>query len=280
MKAFYVDVAKCNGCHNCQIACKDEHSENSWLPYAEAQPMTGQFWCRVEDFLQGSAPKLRMHYIAHLCNHCTNPLCKSVCRAGAIDVRPDGLVLIDPAKCVGCRACEKACVYGAVFFNEEKKICQKCTGCAHILDNEENAQYRLPRCADACPTDALQFGEESDFADFIDGAQVLQPESGAVPRVYYRNIPGRFIGGCAVDPDEKEVIIGADVRATVGGKTYFTKTDDFGDFWLNDLPVGKFRVVIDGSAAGYGISVFEEVSTKTSVNLGDIFISKKESANA
>ena len=28
MKVFVFDLDKCNGCHNCQIACKDEHAGN------------------------------------------------------------------------------------------------------------------------------------------------------------------------------------------------------------------------------------------------------------
>ena len=48
-KAFVIDVAKCSGCYNCQLACKDEHAENDWMPYAKAQPLTGQFWCRVTE---------------------------------------------------------------------------------------------------------------------------------------------------------------------------------------------------------------------------------------
>lgn len=38
MKAFVIDVARCNGCMNCQIACKDEHCGTDWLPYAAEQP--------------------------------------------------------------------------------------------------------------------------------------------------------------------------------------------------------------------------------------------------
>ena len=48
-KVFVIDVAKCSGCYNCQLACKDEHCENDWRPYAAPQPPTGQFWCKVTD---------------------------------------------------------------------------------------------------------------------------------------------------------------------------------------------------------------------------------------
>lgn len=45
-KVFVIDVTRCSGCHNCQLACKDEHCENDWRPYAAPQPPTGQFWCK------------------------------------------------------------------------------------------------------------------------------------------------------------------------------------------------------------------------------------------
>jgi hypothetical protein len=118
----------------------------------------------------------------------------------------------------------------------------------------------------------LQFGEAKDFEDFIDGATVLKPEAGTVPRLYFRNIPGPFIGGTVYDPVSKDVVIGAKCRATVGGKTYHTTTNHYGDFWFFDLPVGRFRVVIE--ASGYAYKTFEDLSTKQSVNLGDIPLEK------
>ena len=53
-KAFIVDVARCNGCYCCQIACKDEHVGNDWSPYAKPQPDTGQFWCRLNEYTRGT----------------------------------------------------------------------------------------------------------------------------------------------------------------------------------------------------------------------------------
>ena len=47
-KAFLIDVGRCTGCYNCQLACKDEHCENDWRPYAAPQPLTGQFWMKVK----------------------------------------------------------------------------------------------------------------------------------------------------------------------------------------------------------------------------------------
>ena len=56
---FYIDLSYCNGCGNCQLACKDEHVGNDWTPYAKAQPEIGQFWMKLDLTTCGSAPKLK-----------------------------------------------------------------------------------------------------------------------------------------------------------------------------------------------------------------------------
>lgn len=263
-KAFVIDVARCSGCYNCQLACKDEHAGNDWRPYAAPQPEIGQFWMKLQENVCGTQPKLKIHYIPKLCNHCENAHCMSVCPEGAITRREDGLVLIDPDKCSGCGKCKEACPYDAIYYNESLNICQKCTGCAHLLDHG----HKLPRCVEACPTDALLFGEEEELQDYIEGATVLIPESGARPKVYYRNIPGQFIAGTVYDPVEKEVIIGAKCILNSGGKVWTAETDSYGDFWFKDLPVGLFDLVI--SAEGFERKVFENIRTRECQNLGDI----------
>ena len=74
-KVFVIDVAKCSGCYNCQLACKDEHCGNDWMPYAKPQPQIGQFWVKVHEHVEGTIPKVKMHYMAQLCNHCDDPVC-------------------------------------------------------------------------------------------------------------------------------------------------------------------------------------------------------------
>ena len=267
-KVFLIDVSKCNGCYNCQLACKDEHVGNDWTPYAKPQPEIGQFWCKLNEQVQGSIPKVKIHYIAELCNHCDKPSCIPACENDAIYKRDDGFVIINPEKCVGCGKCAEACPYGSVYRNEKLGICQKCTGCAHLLDNG----YGLPRCVEACPTDAMRFGEEEDFAEELIGAVVRKAETGNAPRVYYRNIPGIFIGGTLYDPIEKEVLIGAKCRASNGGKHYEVYTDSYGDFWFRDIPKGKYEIVV--SAEGYEHKVIK-VDAFKAVNLGDIPVDKK-----
>jgi NAD-dependent dihydropyrimidine dehydrogenase PreA subunit len=185
-------------------------------------------------------------------------------RNGAVYRRDDGLVIIDPMKAAGQLQIAEACPYGAVYRNEALDLPQKCTGCAHLLDHGA----KLPRCVEACPTDAMRFGEEAELADLTRGAEVLRPETGAGPRVYYRNIPGRFIGGTVYDPVKEEIIKGAFCRLQSGGKTWLTATDEFGDFWFRDLPVGVFDLAVD--AKGYRTRAFTALRTEQSLNLGDI----------
>jgi len=268
-KAFVFDIAKCSGCYCCQLACKDEHCGNDWSPIAAPQPDIGQFWMKVNDYVNGSAPKVRVHYVPHMCNHCENPACVAAAKDGAVYVREDGLVIIDSEKAVGQKQIAEACPYGAIYWNEELGLAQKCTGCAHLLDNG----YAQPRCAEICPTGALIFGDEEELQDQIIGADVMNPEFGLGPRVYYRNIPGQFIAGTVYDPVEKEVIIGAKVRCLQGGKLMIATTDEYGDFWFKDLSVGVHDVHIE--APGYKTVSFTGLKTTECINLGDIPMEKE-----
>ena len=270
MKVFVIDVGICNGCYSCQIACKDEHVGNDWSPYAKPEPDTGQFWMRLTEHIRGTVPKVKMHYIPIPCMHCDEAPCIPACPIeGVIYKRDDGLVIIDPEKCTGCKGCVDVCPYNAIFFNESLNIAQKCTGCAHLLDGGE---WKVPRCADACPTEAIKFGEESEFRDLISKAEVLKPETGAKPRVYYLNIPRKFIAGTIYDPVEKEVVIGATCTLSSNGKKLTTTTDGFGDFWFEGLEVGAYDLKIE--AKGFAAKTIGAISTEKDVNLGDIPLSK------
>ena len=117
MKAFLIDVAKCNGCRNCQISCKDEHCGTSWMPYAQEQPLTGQFWCNVDERTRGSVPVVRVSFTPMICGHCENAPCLAVAEDGAVYRRNDGLIIIDPVKAKGQRAIVDACPMGAFYWN-------------------------------------------------------------------------------------------------------------------------------------------------------------------
>lgn len=270
MKVFVFDASKCNGCYACQVACKDEHAGNDWMPYAKPQPETGQFWFKLEEKVRGTMPKIKLAYVPTLCMHCEDAACIKACTNQAISTRKDGLVWIDPAKCTGKQLCLEACPYDAISFNTGIKLAQKCTGCAHLLDR--GYPIKEPRCVDACITGALVYGEESDLKDVIAKAEVMEPKFGPKPKtkVYYLNLPKRFIGGTVYDPATEEVAIGATCTLS-GDSTATTTTDEFGDFWFEGLKVGKFAVKIV-TKEGKNKTV-DGISTALDVNLGDVALS-------
>jgi tetrathionate reductase subunit B len=268
MKVFVIDVSICNGCYCCQIACKDEHVANDWMPYARPQPDTGQFWLKLNEYVRGTVPKVKMHYIPNMCRHCDAAPCLAACPVnGAIYKRDDGLVIIDPVKCTGCRNCVDSCPYGAIYFNEGMNLAQKCTGCAHLLDEG----WKEPRCVDACPTQALRFGEESDLHDLIEKSHGVNSIAGTQPRVYYLNIPGKFVAGTVVNMVTQEVVIGAACSLTdsASGEKYSTTTDAFGDFWFEKLKESTFSLKIEKDKASKTIS---GINTQKDVNVGDIVL--------
>lgn len=269
-KVFVFDVARCNGCYCCQIACKDEHVANDWTPYAKPQPDTGQFWFRLNDYVRGTVPKVKLHYVGVPCQHCDDAPCLEACPIGAIYRRDDALVVIDPEKCTGCRECLLSCPYDALFFNEDLNIAQKCTGCAHLLDDG----WSVPRCVDICPTGALKFGDESEFAEEIAKATQLGQANETKPRVYYLNMPKRFIGGLVYDPVAKEIVKGARctlVNSKTGEKSE-TLTDGFGDFWFEDLDEGLFSLTIE--ANGFAPAKYDSLETSKDINLGEIALTR------
>ncbi|MEW6668559.1 MAG: 4Fe-4S dicluster domain-containing protein [Thermodesulfobacteriota bacterium] len=268
MKVFVVDIAKCNGCYCCQLACKDEHVTNDWTPYAKPQPDVGQFWIGVTELVRGTVPKVMLTYIPKLCMHCDDAPCIQACKAGAIYKRDDGLVIIDPTKCTGHGLCSDACPHGVIYFNKDLNISQKCTGCAHLLDNDDD--LKVPRCVDACPIGALRFGDESDYHDVLPKAELLNPQAGTKSRVYYLNLPRKWIAGTLYDPEAEEVVIGATCTLTNSedGKILVVETDNFGDFWFRGLQDNQsFSLAIqkDGKQ-----KVIELITTEVDRNLGDI----------
>jgi tetrathionate reductase subunit B len=275
MKVFVLDLNYCNGCYNCQIACKDEHVGNDWAPYALSQPDTGSFWLKVNQKDRGTIPKVKVAYIPSMCYHCDNAPCMKAATNGAIYKREDGIVIIDPVKSVGQKQLVAACPYGAIYYNEVLNIPQKCTACAHLLDAASTTTdpgLQVPRCVDACPTEALKFGDDTDpaFQAMMAQGEVLNPEYGTKPRAYYLNLPKMFLAGALADPVADECVEGATVTATdlTSGAVYSTSSDNYGDFWLEGLtPNRSYELNI--TASGY-LSKKQVVFLGTDTNVGDI----------
>lgn len=252
-KVFLIDIARCNGCHNCQVACKDEHCDQAWEGYTVAQPMTGQFWCKVNETVHGSVPKVNVTYM---------PVMGAQDEAvreyapECLQDREDGLIVLDPAKCAGRR--DIAEKFDGVFFNEELNVCQGCTGCAHLLDDG----WTVPRCVDACATGALKWVDEDEVPA---GAEKLSETA----NTYYLNLPKRWVAGEVYDEAADEVLIGAAViLSNESGEVATAQTDEFGDFWFRQVEAAKYTVSIQ--AEGYAVRTVEADATEADVNVGAI----------
>ncbi|NKB20256.1 MAG: 4Fe-4S dicluster domain-containing protein [Alphaproteobacteria bacterium] len=263
-KNFLIDVDKCTGCNLCVVACKDEHVDSSYTPWTKPQPEGGQFWMNVKPVERGTIPRVRMNFLPTMCQHCEDAPCISSCPEEAIKTREDGLVWIDAELCTGCGDCQPACPYDVIYKNDDLNIAQKCTGCAHRVDEGD-----LPRCVDVCPHEAISFGDD------LDTAELLHPEFDAKPRVYWKGLPKPWVTGMVVDSNKDEVVIRATVTATdlKDGTSINTSSDEFGEFWLKDLtPDHEYRIEICHA-------VFENysdtVTTTSDCELGTIALRTK-----
>jgi Fe-S-cluster-containing dehydrogenase component len=269
-----VDITKCNGCYNCFLACRDEYCGNDFPPYSLSQPMTGHFWMRLNEKERGKFPKVKVAYTAVPCMHCDQPACVKLAQDGAIYKRKDGIVIIDPVKSKGQKNLLSSCPYRVIYWNEEKQIPQKCTMCAHLLDQG----WKEPRCVEACPTGALIFGDldnpSSEISKLIasGNTEILHPEFGMQDKVRYIALPKRFIAGAVVFKDSDECAEGVEVTLTGEGEKKVVETDNYGDFEFEGLPADKgYSVKIESS--GYKSQSFE-VKTNVDIYLGDIFLAK------
>jgi molybdopterin-containing oxidoreductase family iron-sulfur binding subunit len=210
--AMVIDVGACIGCRTCQWACKEENNipdtiSPPWIEVFELKDevdLTGH--PSLEELNQGAttayteSPREGRWYLPVQCYHCDNPPCVKVCPVGATYKDPDGLVLMDYDRCVGCRFCVVACPYSARRFNwfkpevppEETNqlvpvrpigVVEKCTFCVH-----RSRQGKLPRCVEVCPVQARHFGNPND------------PES-EVSKILKSNLSYRLLVEINTDPN-------------------------------------------------------------------------------
>ena len=271
-----IDVTKCNGCYNCFLACKDEFCGNDHSPYSAAQPFTGHFWMRLIEKERGKLPKVKMAYTAVPCMQCENAACMNTSSDSAVYRRSDGIIIIDPEKAEGREEIISTCPYRVIYWNEEKKIPQKCTFCAHLLDQG----WKEPRCVEACPTSALIFGDLEDPDSEIskitaaENLEELHPEYGLKPKVKYIGLPKRFIAGSVVLGDKNdEWAENVDVTLTNNTDMRTVKTDSYGDFEFEGLkPDQEYSLKIEYQ--GYAP---EEIIVRTNTDafLGEIILNSK-----
>ena len=194
---FLIDVTKCIGCGACVRACEREN---------EVPP--GYFRTWVERYMvsrtgnveidspnggrDGFEPKVtgddvtKAFFMPKLCNHCTYTPCVQLCPVGASYRTPDGLILVDEKRCIGCSYCVQACPYGSRFIHPTKHVATKCTLCYHRI-----TRGLQTACIQACPVGARLLGDTKKIGDVVSEiiatkrVHVLKPELHTVPNCYY-----------------------------------------------------------------------------------------------
>jgi len=204
--AMVIDQSQCTGCQYCVNSCQAHNDINPDMR-----------WNRVIE--QNDVPGDESVYLSRPCMHCEHPPCKNVCMVGATYVRPDGIVMMDYDKCIGCRYCEIACPYYARVFNWEtfdgvnpfvpewgqpeverrvRGVVEKCSFCYQRIDRglalgltpgvDEEA---TPACVVVCPVGARNFGDLNDPDSKVSQLLATRPhyqlrnDLGTGPRVYY-----------------------------------------------------------------------------------------------
>ena len=192
-----VDLDKCTGCQACVIACQAENNIpiNTKDYFLQRRAYE---WIRIERYWEGEYPNVKARFMPVLCQHCENAPCEPVCPVYATYHNEEGLNVQVYNRCVGTRYCINNCPYQVRMFNywhptwparlenqlnpdvtvRSRGITEKCTFCVQRIRRAElkvEAQggQRLnddtiaagnydPACVQACPTNALMFGDLSE----------------------------------------------------------------------------------------------------------------------
>jgi Fe-S-cluster-containing dehydrogenase component len=276
-----IDVERCEDCNNCFLACKDEHVGNDWPGYAAAQPRHGQRWIDVLRKERGSYPLVEAVYLPVPCMHCDDAPCVAA-GEGTVRKRADGIVLIDPERTQGRRDLVASCPYGAMWWDQESGLPQKCTLCAHLLDQG----WRDTRCTQVCPTGALRLVDTSDeeweVMGRTMGLEPLRPDHGTSPRVLYRNL-ARWDSAlvCGTVTVERDGVLECGAGATVGLRAAAsaesqttTTSDTFGDFRFDGVEQGSGAYSLTVSLDGYA-EAEREIEMGGSLNVGTIHLGER-----
>lgn len=142
------DQEKCIGCQSCTIACKSAKG-------LVAGPLLNQVITVGPKFVNGLP---RAAYVFMACFHCEDPVCVAVCPNGAMYKREeDGIVLVDPDLCWGCKACLLSCPWGAIQWDPVLNKVVKCDLCVDRL-----RVGLQPLCVTVCTTHCLRLDLEED----------------------------------------------------------------------------------------------------------------------
>lgn len=185
MKAILTDTTRCIGCLECVAACKVVNNLEMDVPriWQKNDGLSAQNWTSV-------IRKSDNHFIRKQCRHCLEPACVASCPVGALRKTPEGPVIYDSSKCLGCRYCMMSCPYGIPRYDWDQPVpyVRKCIMCYDKIVKGEQ-----PACTAACPTQATIFGDRDDLIRIAHHRIMLEPGK------YIQTVYGEHeVGGTSV----------------------------------------------------------------------------------
>ena len=188
-----VDIDKCTGCQACVVACQSENNVpiNEEAHFNQRRAIE---WIRVERYWEGEFPDVKARFIPLFCQQCGDAPCEPVCPVYATYHNSEGLNVQVYNRCIGTRFCANNCPYQVRFFNfwepawpetlknqlnpdvtvRSRGIMEKCTFCVQRIrrssreadkngeELQDGDRALSPACVNACPTEALMFGNLND----------------------------------------------------------------------------------------------------------------------
>ena len=187
-----IDLTRCSGCNSCALACKVANR----MPAPETVPV--KLDCDALSYVQEcQVADGETVFVKRQCMQCLHPGCVSACTVGALRKTPEGPVVYDADKCIGCRYCQYACPFGVPTYewNNPLGLIAKCQMCVKRLGAGE-----MPACVGACPNGALRFGKRHELLAQAHGEIATNPgnyidhvygehEAGGTSMLYLSAVP-------------------------------------------------------------------------------------------
>jgi len=165
-----VDTTLCIGCRSCEQACNlinqdlPRRSPQDFKDYAvfdAERRMDGNTYTVVNRY-QNSTNTDKPVYVKFRCMHCRYPACMSACIVGAFSREPNGAVIYDAWKCIGCRYCMAACPFQVPGYEYDDAFTPEVRKCTFCFD-ERLSKGEVPACVQVCPVEVMTFGKRSEL---------------------------------------------------------------------------------------------------------------------